>query len=275
MAQFLWIEDFENNAAATAKTVFGGLLPYMDFNEDKEYLKDQLEKKGVFVELSFLEGLKFIYDDERLSRIDYILLDIDLDVDGGQLDEDNILENFTKFYDYDDTVDKKNPNIRANVLGNLKKEAGYHLYHELILIGFPHQNIIFCSNHGEKQKQILESFKKGRVKIPEIYTKDKNVSKWVIEKNRDQYTKLRRGIYEGCYEISENIKGENNLLINGFTKHEKRFSTDDMQNYLYIIKSFLPLRVLSSDKNKGKLNLFVKILVYEWEAADHVVYLLY
>jgi len=271
MVHFLWIEDFENNAAATATTVFGTLLPNMNFSEDKEDLKDQFEKHGIFVELSFLEGLRFIRDAEKLAHIDYILLDIDLDVDGGQPDDDNVLESFMKFYDhYENAVDKNNPNIRANVLGNLKKEAGYHLYHELVRIGFPHQHIIFCSNHGDKQKQILESFKKGRVKVPEIYTKDKNVSKWIMEKNEDQYTTLRRGIYEGCHEISQKIEegGEDSLLINRFTKNERKLSIDDAENYLYIIKSLLPLQIPSSDQNKAKLNLFVKILAYEWEVVD-------
>ncbi len=124
MAQFLWIEDFENNPAATAHTVFGPLLAGLALEESEEAIRETLRKYGIFVELTFLEALRFIRNPAKLARIDYIVLDIDLEPKGRLTDKDNLLPDILRFYGYDASTPKELESRKAAELA-LKKVAGY------------------------------------------------------------------------------------------------------------------------------------------------------
>ena len=81
MSYFLWIEDFdnsvENSVETTASYVLNSII-HQPFASDARELKRQLKEQGVFLELTFQDGLSFIRDKDKLNQIDYIILDIDL-----------------------------------------------------------------------------------------------------------------------------------------------------------------------------------------------------
>lgn len=272
MSYFLWIEDFESSPKVTADEVFGGIdLGMTLFPDQKEQLKQDLKTKGVFVELSFQDGLEFIHN--HLGGIDYIILDIDLIP---YLEDDPINENFlallNEFHHYDLQENLQEVEQRQQLKSKcdelkLKAIAGYYLYTELIVEqGFPKQHILFCSNHGDTTLQIQEAFESAKIKLPSIYTKsDSYVQKWVKDKYDDPYSRLRRGIIEGCRYLKS--LGDEKLRFKDFIKDaEKPVSIEDFHNYLDVLEQFLPLAAQANTATLYKL--FIRILAHEWEATE-------
>ncbi|MBS3955680.1 MAG: hypothetical protein KGZ88_22295, partial [Methylomicrobium sp.] len=267
MSYFLWIEDFENEPKVTASYVFGGILNETLFAEDKRAIKKGFRDQGVFVELNFQDGLGFIKG--HLDKIDYIILDIDLPAYGIDGINNEVLEVLKDFEGYQVNEDKQiDEGERQTACNELKKIAGFYLYTKLVVeLGFPKQHILFCSNHGENTKTIQEAFKTAKIVLPKIYQKsDADVRQWVKERFENPYSRLRRGIIEGC-QYAKTLAKEN-LYFNKFTPKQDGILAEDVISYFEVLEGFLPLR---EPKNKKTLyKLFIRTLSHEWEAAKNI-----
>jgi hypothetical protein len=149
----------------------------------------------------------------------------------------------------------------------IKEIAGYYLYTELIVEqGFPKKHILFCSNHGDTTKEVRDAFKFAKICLPEIYKKsDSYVQTWVKERYENPYSRLRRGIIEGCQYVKTLINNDLpfNKVIN---KVDKKFSFEDIVDYVNVLEKFLPIQEPTDKSTLYKL--FIRTLTHEWEAAD-------
>ena len=275
MSHFLWIEDFENSVKTTAHNVLGGIIEE-PFDNDNRKLKRKLKEQGVFLELTFQDGLSFIRDEDKLNQIDYIILDIDLKSHNGSIEDisHEVLELLYEFQDYTKIeYESKDEGSFGKACKDLKEIAGFYLYTQLILeLGFPKTHILFCSNHGENTKTIQEAFKQAKISLPKIYSKSNpEVQAWVKSCYDNPYSRLRRGIIEGCKYLKSLTEEKNfteeKLRFNSFIQDkDKQITLEDLHNYLDVLENFLPLR---EPPNKATFyKLFVRTLSHEWESAD-------
>ena len=270
MSYFLWVEDFENSAKVTATEVFGGInRDEQQFSDNKQQLKKNLKAQGIYIELSFQDGLGFIR--QNLSKIDYIILDIDLAAySKGDVINADVLELLETFQGYKKPTDENEEELLLEQeCAILKALAGYYLYTELVVeLGFPKQHILFCSNHGENSLSTRDAFKTAKIALPTIYEKSApEVQAWVKACYENPYSRLRRGIVEGCQHLK--TLPEEKLRFKDFIKDtEKQINLADMHDYLGVLENFLPLRE-PSDK-AALYKLFIRTLAHEWEAADFI-----
>jgi hypothetical protein len=273
MAQFLWIEDFDNNSEASATDVFGPILPGVQLPARKPALKKALREHGIFLELNFLDGLRFIQDASQLARIDYILLDIDLPPKGSKEADEQaplLLDILTR-YGYDKTAQNQDKALNE-AEKQLRPVAGYQLYIELVVNqGFPREHIVFCTNHGDQQKNYREPFDQAKIALPDIYTKsprENPVSDWIVPRHQNRYTTLRRGIHEGCRAILETLSADT-IRFTQFIDTDKRdITVSDMQAYLETLQKLLPLREPGETEKRKLFKLLLRTLVHEWDAKD-------
>lgn len=269
MSYFLWIEDFENSAKATASNLFGGIVGEQNFSDNTRQLKKYLKEHGVFIELSFQDGLGFVRN--NLNKIDYIILDIDLPActKGDEINDD-VLQLLEKFHDYKKLNNESgDERFLGEKCEELKKLAGYYIYAELVIeLGFPKEHILFCSNHGENLKSIQEAFRTAKITLPTIYKKsDYEAHAWVVKNYSNPYSRLRRGIIEGCKYLR--TLTEDKISFNSFVKEpEKHYSLNELHDYLIVLEKFLPLTVQSNSDEAALYKLFIRILAHEWEAAE-------
>jgi len=269
MSHFLWIEDFENSVKTTAHDVLSSIIEE-PFDNDSRKLKRKLEKEGIFLELTFQDGLIFIRDQGKLNQIDYIILDIDLKSHNGSIHDisPDVLGLLYEFQDYTETkYESKDGESFNKACQDLKEIAGFYLYTQLVLeLGFPKTHILFCSNHGENTKTIQKAFKQAKISLPQIYQKsDLEVKSWVKSHSDNPYSRLRRGIIEGCKYLKHLTEEE--LRFNSFIQEQdKQITLEDLHNYLDILENFLPLREPPNKTTFYKL--FVRTLAHEWESAS-------
>ncbi len=270
MSYFLWIEDFENSPKITATEVFGGInIDEHQFADHKQQLKKNLKTQGIYIELSFQDGLGFIR--KNLGEIDYIILDIDLAAysKGDSINAD-VLDLLETFQDYQKPDNETEEEQRLEQeCAKLKALAGYYLYTELVVeLGFPKQHILFCSNHGENSISTREAFKAAKIALPKIYEKSApEVQAWVQACYEAPYSRLRRGIIEGCRYLK--TLNEDKLRFKDFIKEpEKKPSIKDLHDYLDVLEKFLPLCEHENKATDTLYKLFIRILAHEWEAAE-------
>ena len=276
MSYFLWVEDFGGaSVEATANAVLGSIIKNNSFDSEKRELRNRLKDQGIFIELNFEDGFKFIKDE--LNKIDYIILDINLppneDTSIETIDGD-VLELLHKFENYTEEPNKSKDEDSFNkACQALYKIAGFYLYTHLVVeLGFPKEHILFCSNHGDEEDEIKNAFKKAKISLPVIHTKDSLpnsfVKNWVEKRHSHSYSRLRRGIIEGCKYLKSLT--EKNLRFNDFIQdQDKQITLEDLHNYLDVLENFLPLREPANKKDKDKFyKLFVRTLAHEWESAN-------
>ena len=280
MSYFLWIEDFEGcEVKATASDVLSEITPDAVNCSDKEELKRYLKSENLFLELSLQDGLEFIKN--RLEEIDYIILDINL---VPYLEDDPINSSLksilSEFHNYsaqeNESLLEQRERIKALCSdAQLKENGGYYLFTQLIVEkGFPKQHILFCSNHGDTTTSIQDTFKSAKIALPPIYKKsDKEVNEWVKSCYENPYSRLRRGIIEGCRSIIKLIEDNNltkdDLKFNDFiNESEKKVSFEDMRDYVKVLEKSLPLREPNDSDKAVFYKLFIRTLSHEWEAAE-------
>lgn len=261
MSYFLWIEDFENNAKVTAENVFGSVLDEQLFDEKPVALKKSLAPAGVFIKLDLQDGLGFINRD-LLNNIDFAILDIDLIAHDGEI-SDELLNLIKTYEDYQPSEDEaEDDELRNIACTKLKPIAGFYLYTKLVFeMGFPKSHILFCSNHGENTESIQKAFHAARIALPTIYKKsDEYIKSWVKSNYENPYSRLRRGIIEGCRYLIDKP-----LRFNGYSADSQKPAYLDLENYLAILSSFLPL---NEPENLSSVNkLFIRTLAHEWDEA--------
>jgi len=270
MTHFLWVEDFkasetnrdENIVSSTVKLVFGSVLDEKELrerlHEEDEYdAQEFLEEKGILLKLNLLQALAFIRNPDELSKIDFVVLDVDMPLcRDGQNDDGNYLHSLIEQYESAD---------------ELRKIAGYQIYTELVMeLGFPKAHILFCSNHASYFDKLKGKFKSANIKLPLSSNPDKpfltkdddaDIKKWLNDAHRDYFV-LRRGIIEGCQELKK-LKAK--LRFDKFSKDDKKPALLDADDYLDVLENFLPLR---EPGNKASLyKLFIRTLAHEWEES--------
>jgi len=274
MSHFLWIEDFENSVETTASDVLSSIIEE-PFDNDARKLKRKLKNQGVFLELTFQDGLGFINDKDRLNQIDYIILDIDLKSHEGSIEDisPDVLKLLYEFQDYTRAeYESKNEDLFKKVCTNLKEIAGFYLYTQLVLeLGFPKTHILFCSNHGENTKKIQDAFKTAKISLPQIHQKsDPKVQLWVKERYDEPYSRLRRGIIEACKylkSLTDEKLRFNNFIQEQDKERDKQITLEDLHNYLDVLENFLPLREPADKATFYKL--FIRTLSHEWESTNY------
>jgi len=226
MSHFLWVEDFSGNTSKSAtETVFGEWLKNQTLPNTETGIKKLLKKHGVFVELSFLSGLQFIHNPDKLLSVDYIILDIDLIIESDVEADDrerliNILQGYYG-YDPQSTDDNAKQQSLNKAKGELIPKAGYQLYTELVIeIGFPKDHILFCSNHGQEHKNIQGIFKAAKIDLPQLLSKDDKakVQAWIRQRRQNPYSVLRRGILNVIDHVEKEINNNNLKLTPPFAK---------------------------------------------------------
>ncbi|MGD7036744.1 hypothetical protein [Methylotuvimicrobium buryatense] len=267
MSYFLWVEDFAfgektRDIKGTADKLFGGIYPPDTFHDDERDLKESLKNYGTFLELNFQDALEFI--NTQLHEVDYVILDIDLPAyaEHDEINEtvSSILKDFEGYTPSDDPEDEDQ---LKSVCGELKKNAGFYLYAKLVFeLGFPKQHIQFFSNHGNEAKSIKDAFKAAKIAPPDIcYKNEDRVRQWVSNCFDSPYSRLRRGIIEGCKQLK---KLRNNLRFSKFSV-EGKLAFLDVDDYLDVLENFLPLREPANKTIFYKL--FIRTLAHEWEES--------
>ena len=268
MSHFLWIEDFDNSPKTTANDVLGGIFDYSYFAEEKRQLRKDLEKHGIFIELSFQDGLSFIR--QQLHKVDYVIIDINLPaISEGDTINNEVLKLLTDFQGYQKQVDEEeDEKLLAEKRKELREIAGFYLYAKLVFeLGFPKDHILFCSQHGEEMGSIKDAFAAAKIALPRIYLKSHcRVKAWVRRKNNNHYSQLRRGIIEACQYLKS--LPEEKLQFKEFIKKDadKKIELEDIRNYLGVLENFLPLHKPSDKTTRYKL--FVRTLAHEWDVAE-------
>jgi hypothetical protein len=261
MSHFLWVEDFETSPEVTADNVFGDLFGNKPFSDDERELKRYIENYGVSVELNLQDGLEAITPDLD-KKFDYIILDIDLPAYDGDLNQEvlGLLSEFEGYQTLDDEAEDEA--LRKQACHSLKSIAGFYLYTKLVVeLGFPKQHILFCSNHGENTETIQNAFKAAKIKLPKIYQKsDVEVKSWVKDRYENPYSRLRRGVIEGCrYLINKPLR------FSEYNSDNKKQEYLDLENYLAILSGFFSLTEPEAPSLAYKL--FIRTLAHEWDDA--------
>ncbi|OUD15511.1 hypothetical protein [Thioflexithrix psekupsensis] len=274
--RFLWVEDFGRgdpnatmNVKAVIKAVFGGVigeeLNTLDIDDKYDAVDELAEhtKGNISLVLDFTKAIKFIRNPDELARIDYIILDIDL-----ELGEFGLLEDHARILSFYENKDE------------LQQKAGYQLYLELVMnLRFPKDRILFCSNHVREFKSIKDAIKEAKIPLSDdsIYTKapeDRvNIHAWIEKRAnpKTNYDILRKGVFLACEKAEELIEANpENIRFKKFIKNAKTEEIlPEMQDYLNTLKTLLPVREWSGKKFK----LFNRTLVHEWEDkanSDHL-----
>jgi hypothetical protein len=221
MSHFLWIEDFAGNSLTSAtKAVFGELVKNQQLTENGNAVKQFFREHGVFVELTFLDGLKFIRNPKKLLSVDYVILDIDLTVKSESDTDDNqwLPKILQDYYGYEPQEDKTTDEQRLEkAKEQLTSVAGYQLYVELVMeLGFPKEHILFCSSHAAEQEAIQAAFKQAKIELPLLFSKAETakVQAWIKERGENHYSLLRRGILN----VLDDIEAKNINLCDTFEK---------------------------------------------------------
>ncbi len=264
----LWIEDFDklDSGKNTLELLFGELLSFDNWDNDllslksnpselEKYCKDQGSVHTIYLCWDYCDYFNFKDNRSVYNEIDSFIIDIGLD----NLRDSDV-----------------NCPIPSNYTDPTKfhRNAGFYIFNNLIQIGIPVENICFMT--GEVNS--LEKFKeqcaeiyippaKGFEKIDSGYTM---LRAWLGEQQSD-YIKLRRGIINGCQYVKTLIKKDlppnkdidlpfNKIIVSS----EKKYSSNDIHDYIEVIENFLPLREPSDKTSLYKL--FIRTLNHEWEA---------
>ncbi len=267
MSNILWIEDFESDPTQATEALFkeefrkNGV--HLEYGEHTELLRRELHQHGIFLELTFWRGWKFITNDSLRETIEFVVLDIDLNpgvrIRPDEMDEfEGLLYRFGYWDGNDDD--------RGKAIAKLKRVAGYHLYIELIhTLGFPKDNILICSNHADILSSFENSFEQAKIDKPRQFKKseEKELQKVIAGWRENSYYVLRRGILDGCSEL-KNKKG----AINKFITVDDQLDADYLKEYLNSLELFLPLRQPKIKALLTRYKLFIRTLVHECDLIN-------
>lgn len=285
MSHVLWVEDFENEIPATVDQVFGlpdcpGCIP-----DAKKWLLD----KGIVLETTFMDALRFVRVPARLRTIDYVVIDVDLkpyeDTDLDDTDKESEIFHFLKNRAYFSGLLPDTEPTDAQwkeAVYQLKRVAGYHIYTELLInAGFPKSHILFCSNHADHLTSITEAFRGAKLDPPEIFRKNQSeVSAWTREVRNNPYGVLRRGILSACKEVADILESRGAEAVSFGLFHKTTGNNSNsgqvvslgyLRNYLANLESQLPLcEPVEQGEKRGLYRAFVQSLSREWDSRAEV-----
>lgn len=266
MTAFLWVEDFDGGAFRdTTNDVFGTCVGDRSaIPDEKEDLRDYLGAKGIYLETSLAAALNFIEDRDKLATIDFVILDIDLRISDDPDDEvgNTYLDGILDWY----------ASLQKNEQrSKLKAVAGYHLWTRLVIDhGFPRDRIQFCSQHGEYQESIKDSFTPARITPPDVFRKgDGRTKAWITQQIGNTYVRLRRCVVDYCGIVSRwiNCKSASADIIRLSRmpgESTRDFKAHHAIEMMEMLPRYLPSQV-PADSVQEVLRAFVRALTFEWE----------
>jgi len=275
VSAFLWVEDFEGGQYREfGHALFGRALGLAanDFPDNESGLRDFMKSRQVELTTSFAEAARRM--DENLRDYDYVVLDIDLNLLGEDVDDDLpwVLPLLERWYGYDPKAKSVEDSYNA-ARQKMKEVAGYHLFIDLVMNrGFPRERILFCSNHGNHLDTINKSFEPARMEAPSIYKKsDDTVKEWIADQSEKPYIKLRRWVILACQELLEQMRrGKTHftmrdLLPNGDTQ----LAPINAEFLLETLARLLPAHENSEFERKIAFRLFARTLTQDWDKVDY------
>ncbi len=277
MSTLLWVEDFgegENSYQPTTNNVLGRALGF-DKNEiptEVNDLRDFLRARQIILATNFAEAAQII--DERLSDIDGIVLDIDLELIGEDFESDYpwVEGLLTRWHQYDPDADDAEASYHA-AHSKMKLTAGYHLYVDLVVNrGFLRDRILFCSDHGDQLGETLVSFDRACMERPDVWRKsDPRVGDWVASVLSDPYTKLRRWIILACREMLDRLRyGQTRFIMPKLPGvKEGQLTSFDAENLLETLQLLMPAHTRSDLERKNVYRLFARTLAQDWDKVDY------
>lgn len=275
MSTFLWVEDFEGGQYREfSHTLFGRamVLGSGDFPEDEPGLRVFMKSRQVELATSFAEAARCI--DENLRDFDYVVLDIDLNLLGDNVDDDlpwvePVLERWYGFNPNAENIEASYDVARQK----MKEVAGYHLFMDLVMNrGFPRDRILFCSNHGNHLDSINKSFEPARIEAPSIYKKsDAAVKEWIAAQFEKSYPKLRRAVIVACEELLERMKhGQTRFTMPDLPrKSGAELTASNAEILLETLPRLLPAYENSVTERKIAFRLFARTLTQDWDKVDY------
>lgn len=275
MSAFLWVEDFEGEqyqefGYALFGRAFG--LEESSFPNDGNELREFMKSRQVELVTSFAEAARRI--DEDLRDYDYVVLDIDLNLLGEDVDEDLrwVVPLLERWYEYDPHANSVEDSYNA-AREKMKVVAGYHLFIDLVMNrGFPRERILFCSNHGNHLGSINKSFEPARMEAPQIYRKsDDTVKQWIADKAKMPYPKLRRGVIVACEELLEQMRhGQTRFSMPDLPrKGDAEITISNAEILLETLPRLLPAYESSAIEQKMAFRLFARTLSQDWDKVDY------
>lgn len=275
MSVFLWVEDFEGGQYREfSHALFGNAfgLEANAFPNNENDLREFMKDRQVVLATNFAKAASYI--DKDLRDYDYVVLDIDLNLLGEDIDVDlpwvePLLE---RWYEFDPNAENVEASYEAARL-KMKMVAGYHLYMDLVMNrGFPRDRILFCSNHGNYLDSINNSFEPARIEAPSIYKKsDEYVKNWVVDNFENVYPKLRRGIIMACIELLESMKhGQTRFSMPDLPrKGDSELTANNAEILLETLPRLLPAYENNAQERRIAFRLFVRTLTQDWDKVDH------
>jgi hypothetical protein len=274
VSTFLWVEDFEGGqyrefGHALFGKAFG--LEASAFPDNENDLREFMKHNQVVLATNFAKAANYV--DKNLRDFDYVVLDIDLNLLGEDVDDDlpwvePVLE---RWYGFDPNAE----NIEASydvARQKMKEVAGYHLFMDLVMNrGFPRDRILFCSNHGNHLDSINKSFEPARIEAPSIYKKsDEAVKQWIADQFEKSYPKLRRGIIVACEQLLKRMRC--NQIRFSMPDLPRKGTSELTENNAEILLETLP-RLLPAYENsvterKIAFRLFARTLTQDWDKVD-------
>lgn len=275
MSAFLWVEDFEGGQYQEfAHAIFGRALGLekKQIPNEVNALREFLQARQVMLATNYVEAARFIV--ERLSDVDSVILDIDLELLGEEATEDRPVVNkvLELWYEYKPQAANE-PELYNAARDKMKLVAGYHLFLELVLNqGFPRSRILFCSNHGKHLKSIEKSFKPAKIEPPEIFEKkDPRVSEWVAEVQSEPYSRLRRSVILACREILDQLgHAQTEFRMSNFPGVAPgQLGAVDAKNLLETLPQLLPAYHVQGVTRQTAFRLFVRTLTQDWDKVHY------
>lgn len=257
----LWIEDF-GSMPDTGKnlldSMFGKLLSFKNWDNDllslkskpsdlENFCNDQDSVHSLYLCRNYFDYIDFKKKKIITNGIDAIILDIRLD---------NADYNLPIPAPYNENI------------GKFHENAGFYILNDLIHLGMPAEKICFMTGqdttYGDFSKKSIEIFAPPVKCFGKGDDGNNKLRKWITEQESD-YVKLRRGIIKGCQYLKTLTKSD--LLFNNVIDDDKKYSFDDILDYIEVIENFLPLREPQSNTSLYKL--FIRTLTHEWEAPSN------
>jgi hypothetical protein len=264
----LWIEDFGGLQAGKniLNQMFGDLLGFDAWNNDlfslknkpsdlNEFCTQQKSLHTIYLCRNYFDYAEFKENHTILNEIDAVIIDVRLD-NGEHVD-----------------LEKDAPAPYTDK-SKFHENGGFYIFNDLIHLGVSAEKMCFMTAETSTVKgfedKCTEIYMPKVTAFEKIDVDYKELRKWLAEQELP-YTKLRRGIIEGCSHIVKLIEEKkltsDNLGFNGFiSEPEKQVSIEDMRDYVEVLEKFLPLREPSDKASLYKL--FIRTIAHEWEAAD-------
>jgi len=246
--KILWIEDFGGNQSSEeklSKAIFKTIISnndeeltkiYTAYDSDSEFDNElpRLFQNNTIHEIVICRNFKSWVDDIKASfDFDVVLIDI----------------NLSKGSSPDDVPDGFGDNFH--------EKAGFYIYHEILKLGVPDDNIAFFTAETTSFNGFKESCVSNSTPFPQNVFEKKNddykkIGGWLKQKAETDYLILRRAIINGCTKLIEIVKKNKleEILIYNKTLFDNfnNLSKDDIILYLTKLKNYFPL---NPPKNKN------------------------